>query len=53
MGARSKLNFAFVQGALLAAAAIGLSMNSWSAFVGVAGILIAMQMATGGIRPGA
>lgn len=53
MSARKKLNFAFAQGAVICAAAIGLSMNSWSAFVGVAGILIAMQVATGGIRPGA
>ena len=53
MGARTKLNSAFINGALLVAAAVGLSMNSWAAFVGVAGILIAVQMAVGGIRLGA
>lgn len=53
MGARTKLNTAFVNGALLVAAAVGLSMNSWAAFVGVAAIIIAIQTAAGGIRPGA
>ena len=53
MNARSKLNCAFAQGALLVGAAVGLSMNSWAAFFGVAGILIVMQMAVGGIRLGA
>lgn len=53
MSARTKLNTAFINGALLVAAAIGLSMNSWAAFIGIAVILITMQMAVGGIRLGA
>ncbi len=53
MGARTKLNAAYLNGALLVAAAIGLGLQSWSAFIATAGLLIALQTLAGGIRPGA
>ncbi len=52
MGARTKLNSAYFNGAVLAAAAIGLSMQSWGAFLLTVGVLIAAQIAVGGIRSG-
>ncbi len=53
MGARSKLKDAYFNGAVLVASAIGLSMQSWEAFFVTVGVLIATQIAVGGIRPGA
>ena len=53
MGARSKLNAAYLNGALLFASMIGLGLQSWSAFIATAGLLIALQTVAGGIRPGA
>ena len=53
MGARTKLNSAYVNGAVLVASAIGLSMQSWGAFFVTVGVLIAAQIAVGGIRSGA
>lgn len=52
MNARKKLNAAFLNGAILAAAAIGLGLQSWSAFIVTAGLLITVQTVVGGIRPG-
>ena len=53
MGARTKLNGAYFNGAVLVASAIGLSMQSWGAFLLTIGVLVAVQIAAGGIRPGA
>ena len=53
MGARTKLNDAYFNGAVLVASAIGLSMQSWGAFLLTVGVLIAAQIAVGGIRSGA
>ena len=53
MGARTKLNAAYFNGALLVASAIGLGLHSWSAFIVTIGLLIALQTVAGGIRPGA
>ena len=53
MGARSKLNGAYFNGAVLVASAIGLSMQSWGAFFVTVAVLIAAQIAVGGIRSGA
>ena len=50
MGARTKLNAAYTNGALLVASAIGLSLQSWSAFFLTAGVLIALDTASGAIR---
>ena len=52
MGARTKLNGAYFNGAMLVASAIGLSMQSWGAFFVTVGVLIAVQTVVGGIRPG-
>ena len=51
MGARTKLNGAYVNGAMLVASAIGLGMQSWGAFLLTVGVLIAVQIVVGGIRP--
>ena len=53
MGARTKLNAAYLNGALLVASAIGLGMQSWGAFFVTAGLLIVLQVSAGGIRPDA
>lgn len=53
MGARLKLNAAYWNGATLVASAIGLGLNSWSAFFVVLGLLVAAHTITGGIRSGA
>ncbi len=52
MGARTKLNAAYLNGALLVAAAIGVGCNSLTAFYLTAGALILLQTVVGGIRPG-
>ena len=52
MGARTKLNAAYLNGALLVAVAIGVCGNSLTAFCLTAGVLIALQTIAGGIRPG-
>ncbi len=52
MGARQKLNEAYLNGALLMAAAIGVCCNSLTAFCVTAGVLILLQTVAGGIRPG-
>ena len=53
MGAKQKLNEAYLNGAMLIATATGVCCNSLTAFCIVAGILILLQTVTGGIRPGA
>ena len=53
MGAKAKLNLAYLNGAVLFASMIGLGLQSWSAFIVTAGLLIALQTVAGGIRPGA
>ena len=53
MGAKQKLNEAYLNGALLMAIAIGVCCNSLTAFYIAASVLILMQTAIGGIRPGA
>ena len=53
MGARHKLNEAYLNGALLVAAAVGVGCNSLTAFCLTAGALILLQTVAGGIRPGA
>jgi type IV secretory pathway TrbD component len=52
LGAKQKLNEAYLTGSLLVAAAIGLGLQSWSAFIATAGLLIFLQIVEGGIRPG-
>ena len=52
LGARTKLNAAYLNGALLVASAIGLGLHSWTAFIVTIGLLIALQTVAGGIRPG-
>ena len=51
MGARMKLNAAYLNGALLIAVAIGIGCNSLTAFYLTAGVLIFLQTVSGGIRP--
>lgn len=53
MGAKSQLNEIYVTAALLVAAAVGMGLQSWSAFIATAGLLTFLQIADGGIRPGA
>ena len=53
MGARTKLNAAYLNGMLLVAIAIGVGCNSLTAFYLTAGVLILLQTVVGGIRPGA
>ena len=53
MGARTKLNVAYLNGSLIVAAVLGVCCDSLTAFCLVAGIMIAIQTVAGGIRPGA
>lgn len=53
MGAKQKLNELYFFGSLSVAAAVGLGLQSWSAFIATAGLLTFLQIADGGIRPGA
>ena len=50
MGARTKLNGAYVNGALVAATVVGLAFDSWSAFVAIAGVFMALAASAGHIR---
>jgi hypothetical protein len=52
LSARTKLNIAFIQGALLVAALVGWSFNSWTAFFLIAAVLIVLAIYAGNIRPG-
>ena len=51
MGARTKLNQAYLNGTLVIAAAIGLFAQSWMAFVIAALIGIGLSLYAGEIRP--
>ena len=53
MGAKQKLNGAYLNGCMVAAAVIGACFDSVTAFCIAAGILIVTQTLAGGIRPGA
>jgi hypothetical protein len=50
LGARTKLNWAYLQGALVVAGIAGGAFGSWWVFVITAGVLIAGQVAAGEIR---
>jgi hypothetical protein len=52
VSARTKLNAAAINGALLIAALVGWLFGSWSVFLLTAGVLIAMGLHAGDIRPG-
>lgn len=51
MGAREKLNQAYVAGSLVFAAIAGAMAGSWLVFIITAAILVSMHMASGDIRP--
>ena len=51
MGARHKLNEAFVNGALIVAAIVGFLAESWLAFGLVFGGLFILKLYSGDIRP--
>lgn len=50
MGARLKLNYAYVSGSFLLAACIGLLSGSWLAFVIALVLLLALNLSTSEIR---
>ena len=50
MGARTKLNAAYVNGALIMAVVIGVSCNSWNVFVVTAVVLTVLSACVGNIR---
>ena len=50
MGARTKLNSAYLNGCLLIAAALGLVSGSWPVFAVAAALGVAAAMAEGTIR---
>ena len=51
MGAREKLNSAYVIGSLILAAVAGSIGGSWLVFFIAAGILLALNLHAGDIRP--
>lgn len=51
MNARKKLNVAYLHGALVFSAVVGLAMDSWPAFLITLGVLLAAAFYTGDIRP--
>lgn len=51
MGARTKLNAAYVLGSVLIAALIGALLQSWAVFVVAAVLLIGLCLMDGTIRP--
>ncbi len=51
MGARTKLNIAFINGALIVAAFVGMAFQSWMVFWGVVVLLVAGSLYAGEIRP--
>lgn len=51
MGARSKLNTLFFQGALVVAGTAGLATGSWNVFFGTLVVLTAVLIITGDVRP--
>lgn len=51
MSARHKLNQAYVQGAMVIAGFVAASAQSWTLFMALSGILIALSLHSGDIRP--
>ncbi len=51
MGAREKLNSAYIGGSLLIAAIVGAVTDSWFVFMLTAAILLALNVHSGDIRP--
>jgi hypothetical protein len=51
MNARNKLNYAYLNGAVLVAAVLGLACRSWSIFVAALVVLGIGSVVNGGIRP--
>jgi type IV secretory pathway TrbD component len=52
MGARSKLNVAFLNGSVFVAALVGFVFKSWAAFALVLVVLLLGNFLMGEIRPG-
>ncbi len=52
MGARQKLNAAYLNGGLLIAAFIGIAAESWSLFLLVLVVSVVSSCYSGDIRPG-
>ena len=52
MGARTKLNKAYLNGSLVVAAALGLVTQSWIVFLGSAALGIGISLYSGDIRLG-
>ena len=52
MGARQKLNQAFITDSVLLATAAGMLAQSWLVFAGVLAVLLASNLYLGEIRPG-
>lgn len=50
MGARQKINQAYVNGALFVAGIIGIAAESWLLFLGALAVLLALDVMAGGIR---
>lgn len=51
MSARKKLNQAYVNGALIIAAIVGLATQSWTVFVSATTFLVLAALYAGDIRP--
>src|SRR5947209_11286721 len=51
MSARQKLNRAYMNGSLIIAGIAGLATGSWGVFFITSGILVALNMVSGEIRP--
>jgi hypothetical protein len=51
MGARQKLNAAYVEGGLIVAALLGALAGSWIVFAAAAAVLIGLGLHGGEIRP--
>ena len=52
MGAREKLNSAYITGALMVASLIGAIGQSWTVFIVAAVVLVALNWQSGDIRTG-
>lgn len=50
MGARQKINQAYVNGALCIAGIIGIATESWWVFLGALAVLLALDVMAGSIR---
>jgi hypothetical protein len=51
MSARTKLNVAFLNGSVIAAAVIGLLFQSWALFILILVVLVIGNLVAGEIRP--